>query len=198
MANRTAAFGALLAWHGKSPIQRTSFLKTISVFVRWNKLLLSKGTVVLCSSYNATLHFKLTAFHLPKMGVTHITVAYLLQSSLTTDQNRVHLTRSNYFNLVWHSRKISNNIPAVKSSRPFSDHILWGETGHILVSLHWFKRAESDHNLCLCTSMCVKFLLRKVFKDTPQTFVLTNLWECEVWQLPQLIRNNAVPQELKK
>lgn len=110
MANRTAAFGALLAWRGKSPIWRTSFLKNIAVFVRWNKLLLSKGTVVLYRNYNATLHFKFTAFHLTKMGVTHITVAYLLQNSLTTKQNRVHLTRSNCFSLVWHSRKISNNI----------------------------------------------------------------------------------------
>lgn len=93
----------------KSYTENLIFKKYV-FFVRWNKLLLSKGTVVLCRNYNATLHFKLTAFHLTKMGVTHITVAYLLQNSLTTEQNRVHLTRSNCFSLVWHSRKIANNF----------------------------------------------------------------------------------------
>lgn len=128
-------------------------LKNIAVFVRWNKLLLSKGTVVLCRNYNATLHFKLTAFHLTRMGVTHITVAYLLQNSLTTQQNRVHLTRSNCFSLVWHSRKISNNMHW--SLADLSPTTYFGGRLVTFWFLYTGLREQNQTTACVCALSCV-------------------------------------------
>lgn len=61
MANRTAAFRAVLICNTqeKSSKENLIFFKTSSVFVRLNKLLLSKGTVVLYRNYNATLNLLL-------------------------------------------------------------------------------------------------------------------------------------------
>lgn len=89
MANRTAAFwaGYVLALNTQEKSYKESlifyFFLTSSVFVRWNKLLLGKGTVVLHKSYNATFHFNLTACDLTKMDEIHATMTYLLQNSLT-------------------------------------------------------------------------------------------------------------------
>lgn len=99
-----------------------------------------------------------------EIHTTHTTMTYLLQNLITATEHRVHLTRSNCFSLMWHSKKISNNTCCREVSLTCPTHILGGEQV-TLWFLHPGFREQNQSTACVCAFVLVYNYNKKAVQE---------------------------------